>query len=108
MLSGNSVLAERSWSIINLIINKTRNSLKLVNVDKLTFIYLNNWTLNRPQDTKEKLKFAGIDIDEEYLCEMENSLLQKETVIFSNGPEASKRPASQQITGDAIRLREEV
>ena len=37
---GNSVLAERSWSAMNLIMNKMRNSWKFINVDKLKFVYM--------------------------------------------------------------------
>lgn len=86
---------------MNLIMNKTRNSLSSVNVDKLTFIYINNRTLDRPQGVKEKLCFAGVEIDEEHLCEMEDMLLQEETAVFTNESSSSKRPASQEMTGNA-------
>jgi hypothetical protein len=52
MLSVNSVLIERNWSIMNLIMNKTRNSLHLINVDKLMFIYINERALNRSKNKK--------------------------------------------------------
>ena len=99
-LPGNSVLAERSWSVMNLIMNKTRMS--SISVDKLMFIYMNERTLNRPGDIKKKLKFAGIDIDESDLCEMEDRLLQDEIVI-KESLTSSKRPASQEIGGDSAR-----
>ena len=51
-LPGNSVLAERSWSVMNLIMNKTRNSMSSISVDKLMFIYMNERTLNRPGISK--------------------------------------------------------
>ncbi len=35
---GNSVLAKRDWSIMNLIKTKTRSQLSNINVDKLMYI----------------------------------------------------------------------
>lgn len=93
---------------MNLIMNKTRNFLKAVNVDKLTFIYMNNRTLDRSHEMKKKLQFAGIDVDEEALCDMKNMLLQEKIAIFSNEAFSSKRPASQKMTGDAVRTRIEI
>ena len=107
MLPGNSMLAERSWSVMNLIMNKTRNSMASINVDKLMFIYLNERTLNRPKEIKRKLQFAGIDIEEDDLCEMEDRLLQEEISLQETATVKSlKRPASQAIEGDAVRLRD--
>lgn len=57
-IPGNSVLAERSWSIMNLILNKTRNSTGVSNVDMLMYIYMNERTLNRPLDVKERLRYS--------------------------------------------------
>lgn len=45
-IPGNSVLMERSWSAMNLIMNKSRNSLFAENTDKLMFIYMNERALN--------------------------------------------------------------
>ena len=101
-LPGNSVLAERSWSVMNLIMNKTRNSMSSIIEDKLMFIYINERTLNRPGDIKKKLQFAGIDIDESDLCEMEDRLLQDDAVI-QESLTSSKRPASHEIGGDSAR-----
>ena len=67
---------------MNLIMIKIRNSLKSVNVDKLTYIYMNNRTLNRPQNIKKKLTFVDIELNENYLCEMEDNLLQKKQQFF--------------------------
>ncbi len=103
MLPANSVLAERNWSIMNLIMNKTRNSLHSINVDKLMFIYMNERTLNRPKDVKSKLQFAGIDMDETDLCEMEDRLLQEEVSLTDTTTIITKRPASQTMMGDASR-----
>ncbi len=58
MLSINSMFAERNWFIMNLIMNKTRNSLHSINVNKLMFIYMNKRTLDRFKNTKSKLQFA--------------------------------------------------
>ena len=95
MLPANSVLAERNWSVMNLIMTKSRNSLHSINVDKLMFIYMNERTLNRPTDFKSKLQFAGIDINETDLCEMEDRLLQEEISLSDTSMSSSKRPASQ-------------
>ena len=103
MLPANSVLAERNWSVMNLIMTKSRNSLHSINVDKLMFIYMNERTLNRPTDFKSKLQFASIDINETDLCEMEDRLLQEEISLSDTSMSSSKRPASQTIFGDATR-----
>ena len=104
------MLAERSWSIMNLIMNKTRNLLGSINVDKLMFIYMNDRTLHRPKDTHERLRFVGVNINEKHLCEMENALIQEKTALLINGGSissdfffTSKRSASQQIANDATR-----
>lgn len=84
--------------------NKTRNFFKSINVDKLTFIYINNRILNRFQKTTEKLQFAEINVDKEYFCEMKNLLLQKKTAIFSNEPFSSKKSINQQMTKNAVKF----
>lgn len=78
----NSVLAERSWSIMNLIMNKTRNSLTSVNVNKLMYIYINERTLNRLRELKRKLQFAEIQLEKEELCHMEDRILEEEIRLF--------------------------
>lgn len=83
---------------------KTRNFFKLINVDKLTFIYINNRTLDRFQKITKKLQFADINVDEKYLCKMKNMLFQKKTAIFLNESISSKKPTSQQITKNAIKF----
>ena len=80
-IPGNSVLAERDWSVLNLIKNKTRNSLQNVKVDKLMYIYMNQRTLNRPRDLKRRLRFTqGVSFDENELMDMEDRLLEEESV----------------------------
>jgi hypothetical protein len=49
---------------MNLIMNKTRNFLHSINVNKLMFIYMNERTFDRLKNTKSKLQFESIDIDE--------------------------------------------
>jgi len=81
-ISGNFVLAERDWSIMNLIKSKTRNQLSNINVDKLMYIYINEWTLNRPRELKKRLHYTqSVEINEKKLCEIKNKLLQKEIVM---------------------------
>ncbi len=83
----NSVLAERDWSIMNLIKTKTRNQLSNINVDKLMYIYINERTLNRPWDLKKKLRYSqSIEIDEEKLLDMEDRLLQEEVAMARLNP----------------------
>ncbi len=104
MLPANSVLTERNWSIMNLIMNETRNSLNSVNVNKLMFIYMNERTLNRLKNTNSKLKFDDMNIDEAKLCEIKNRLLQKKISLVDNMTTTStKRPTSQTIVDDASR-----
>lgn len=104
MLSANSVLAERSWSTINLIMSKTRNSLNAVNVDKLMYIHMNERALHRPKKKKHE-KQSVDDLNEEYLCQMKNELLQQDIMLFESqyASEFFKRPASQQLTENATR-----
>ena len=111
-IPGNSVLAKRSWSIMNLILSKTRNSIKSDNVDKLMYIHMNERALNRPFDLKSKLQYAGLDFDEAGLCEMEDRLIQEEVglsqqseeVDVSEPPRAShKQAASSQLDNEARR-----
>lgn len=43
------------------------------------YIYINERTLNRPVDVKERLRYTlGIELDETDLCEMEDRLVQEE------------------------------
>ncbi len=79
--------------------NKTRNFLRSINVDKLMFIYMNERTLDRFVNIKDKLQFDDINIDETELCEMKNKLLQEETTIMI----MTKRSISQTIMSDASR-----
>ncbi len=89
---------------MNLIMNKIRNSLHSINVDKLMFIYMNERALNRLTDIKSKLRFADVDIDETNLCEMKNRLLQKEnSLTFTTTSMIIKRSTSQTIVSDASR-----
>jgi hypothetical protein len=46
-ICANSVTSERAWSAMNYIHSKSRNSLSINTVDKLTFIYMNVRTLQR-------------------------------------------------------------
>ena len=83
----NSVLAERDWSIMNLIKTKTRNQLSNINVDKLIYIYINERTLNRPRDLKKKLRYTqSIEINEKKLLDMEDRLLQEEVAMARLNP----------------------
>ncbi len=86
-IPGNFVLAERDWSIMNLIKSETRNQLSNVNADKLMYIYINERTLNRPRELKKRLRYTqGIEVDEEELCEMEDRLLQEEIAMTRLNP----------------------
>ncbi len=81
-ISGNFVLAERNWSIMNLIKSKTRNQLSNVNADKLMYIYINERTLNRSRELKKRHRYTQrVEIDEEKLCEMKDRLLQEEIAM---------------------------
>ena len=68
---------------------------------------MNNRTLDRPQEMKDRLRFAEVDIDEKHLCEMKNLLLQKETTVFIKKSISSKRSTSQKIIGNASKFRTE-
>lgn len=95
-----SVLAERSWSIMNLILNKARNSIGASNVDMLMYIYMNERTLNRPIDAKERLQYTmGIELDESDLCEMEDRLIQEELSLTQQSIEIENN-THQSIGGD--------
>ena len=74
---GNSVPGERVWSIMNLILIKSRNDLKNVNVDRLLFIYINERILNKPSNPdKKKLSYThGVLASNEELTELKNLLL---------------------------------
>ena len=63
---------------MNFIMNKIRNFLNFQKVDKLMFIYMNEKTFNRLIETRKKLQFVEIEIDENDFCEMKNNLLQIE------------------------------
>lgn len=75
---GNSVPGERAWSIQNLILTKTRNGIKSVNLDRLLFIYINERILNRPVGPgNKKLPYThGILASDEELAELEDLMLQ--------------------------------
>jgi hypothetical protein len=88
---------------MNLIMNKTRNTLHSINVNKLMFIYMNKRTLDRFKNTKSKLQFADLNIEKTNLCEMKNKLLQKEISLTSMTFIIVKRSISQTIMSDAIR-----
>jgi hypothetical protein len=88
---------------MNLIMNKTRNSMNSINVDKLMFIYMNERTLNRPTKMRKKLQFAGIEIDENDLCEMKDRQMMKKVSLRETNETSNKRPASQIIEGNATR-----
>ena len=77
---GNSVPGERAWSIQNLILTKTRNGLKDVNVDRLLFIYINERILNRPSGPgKKKLSYThGVQASDEELAELEDLMLRNQ------------------------------
>ena len=76
-VSGNSVPGERAWSIMNLILIKSRNDLKNVNIDRLLFIYINERILNRSNDpNKKKLSYThDVLASNEELAELEDLLL---------------------------------
>jgi hypothetical protein len=88
---------------MNLIMNKIRNSLHSINVDKLMFIYMNERTLNRFKNVKSKLQLADIEIDEMKLCEMKDRLLQEEISLTATTTTFTKRSTSQAIMSDACR-----
>jgi hypothetical protein len=60
---------------------------------------MNERTLDRFVNIKDKLQFDDINIDETELCEMKNKLLQEETTIMI----MTKRSISQTIMSDASR-----
>lgn len=67
---------------MNLIKTKFKNQLSNVNVNKLTYIYINERTLNRPRDLKKKLRYTqNIEINEEKLCDLKDRLLQKKLAM---------------------------
>ncbi len=106
MLSANSVLAKRNWSVMNLIMSKTRNLLHSINVNKLMFIYMNERTLDRLTNTIIRLQLSDINIDETELCEMKNRLLQEEISLTETTTTTIiiiKRSTSQTIVSDATR-----
>jgi hypothetical protein len=73
------------------------------------FIYMNERTINRLKNTKSKLKFADINVDETDLCEMKDKLLQEEISLTVSIMTTSmtftvlKRSTSQIMTNDATR-----
>ena len=92
---------------MNLIMSKTRNSLNSINVDKLTFTHINERDMHRSKKKKNKQLFDEIDenINEEYLCQMKNKLLDQNTILFEsqNAFEFFKKSVSQQLTDDATK-----
>lgn len=89
---------------MNIIMNKSKNSLKLVNVNKLMFIYMNQQIFNRFQKIKHRFSFAEVHINENYLCEMKKMLLQKKNVLFDQNIISFKRSTSQKISENATRI----
>ena len=92
---------------MNLIMNKTRNTLNAISVNKLMFIHMNERALHRPKEKKHRL-YEIENIDEKHLCQMKNELLQQKTMLFANANsfeyvEFSKRSVSQQLTDDATK-----
>ena len=79
--------------------NKTRNSLNSINVNKLTFIHINERAMHRPKKKKNKQLFDKIDenINEEYLCQIKNKLFDQNTMLFEsqNASEFFKKSISQ-------------
>ena len=65
---------------MNFIMNKTKISLKTINVNKFMVIYMNQQTIDRFQKVKHRLQFAKININENRLCEMKNMLLEKNII----------------------------
>ena len=65
---------------MNLILIKSRNGLKNVNVDRLLFIYINERILNRPSGPgKKKLSYThGVLASDEELAELKDLLLQNQ------------------------------
>lgn len=88
---------------MNVIMNKSRNSLKTVNVNKLMFIYMNQRILDRFQEIKHRLSFAEVHINENRLCEMKKMLLQKENALFDQKTASFKRSASQKISDETTK-----
>ena len=100
----NSIMTEKSWSIMNFIMNKTRNFLNITKVDKLMFIYINERTFNRFVEMRKKLQFVEIDINEIDLCEMKDNLLRTEISVHETSTlfemtsfSSLKRSASQTL-----------
>ena len=81
-MPGNSVPGERAWSIQNLILTKTWNGIKDINVDRLLFIYMNERILNRPAEPhNKKLPYThGILLPDKELAELEDLMLRTGTV----------------------------
>ncbi len=100
MFLTNSILTKRNWFIMNFIMNKTRNFLHSINVNKLMFIYINKRTFDRVKNTKIKLKFADLNIEKTNLCDIKNKLLQKEISLTLM---IIKQSTSQIIMSDATR-----
>ncbi|MCJ1349585.1 hypothetical protein MMC31_007826 [Peltigera leucophlebia] len=79
---GNSVPGERAWSIKNLILTKTRNGIKEVNLNRLIYLHINERILNRPvgnTSTKKKLQYThGLEIQEEDMVNLEELMLREE------------------------------
>ena len=90
---------------MNLIMNKIRNTLTAVNVDKLMFIHMNECALHRSKKKNKQQSDKNEDINEKYLCQMKNELLQQDTILFESqhASEFFKRPISQQLIDDAMK-----
>ena len=74
---GNSVPGERAWSIQNLILTKTRNGIKSINLDRLLFIYINERVLHRPSGSnKKKLPYThGLLGSDEEMAQLEDLMV---------------------------------
>jgi len=76
------MLIEQDSLIMNFIKSKTRNQLSNINVNKLMYIYINEWMLNQSCELKKRLRYTqSVEINEKKLCEMKNRLLQKKIVM---------------------------
>lgn len=65
---------------MNLIMNKTRNSLNAVNINKLMFIHMNERVMHRQNEKKKttkKILQHDEDINEKYFCQMKNFFFNK-------------------------------
>ena len=69
---------------MSLIMNKIRNMLTAVNVNKLMFIYMNERALHRLIKKHDQRFDKNEDINKKYLYQMKNELLQQNTILFES------------------------